>query len=323
MKLWKLLPAVVLAAGAAAVPAVASASPAVPAGVTISGPTFTNAPPSLTASLPNPGGDDLSDETNAGIVSTPNWAGYVDLYPYADGLPSTFTYVGTTFTVPVLTAEEKYHCVLSANEDKTGVAMASYWAGLGGFGLAPAPANKHRPIAQEGVLTECKRGSIFVYTYGWWEMYPGPLHVLEGINPGDLIVVSTTYTGGKYKLYVHDDTNGKTDSNVLPQSCPTGSDVLPCSRGTAEVITEDPGVNAAGGEWLADYGRVGYTGSFARDAANPPGAGVVGTLGNGHGDWANYPLYQQGPDGPGNVMQSVSGLNSAGTAFSTTFGAPY
>jgi hypothetical protein len=302
--LWKLLPAAILAAGAvAAAPAVASASPqpTLPAGVTAGGPM--QYAPSIhipKTDLPNVQAETHADVA-AGTLYSYNWAGYVDL-PKSG---KSFTFVGAAFTIPVQTANEKNNCVTAARDDSVGVSYAYYWAGLSGWSNTTA---NNTTVQQEGAATKCLPNGT-VSNFAWYEMYPNNPVAFTGVSPGNKIVVTTTYANGKYDLYLHDVTNGG-HFNVV-ESCVSGG--YGCARTSAEVITEDPGYGPEGGEWLAPYGAVNYSGTGVK------GSGVSGPLSKSS-DWSGWRIDEEYK---GSVMQTTRSLNAAGNAFTDDFNAPY
>jgi hypothetical protein len=296
-KFWKIVPAAVLAGGlAAAAPAVAaSASPVAtpPAGVNVGGPI--QYAPQLAHLAPKthlPEKESAHADAPPGTYYSGNWAGYVDIaHAY-----KPFTYIGATFAMPVLSASEKSACVTAAEDDSYGQSETAYWVGFDGW--------SNGTVEQTGTATYClSNGTVGIYA--WYEMYPASPDVFTftGVNPGDKIVVTVTYSGSdKYDLYLHDVTNGGHFNAVT-----SGKDV----RGSAEVITEDPGGGPAGGWYLADYGVVNYTGSFVK------GAGVTGTM-NSSSPWSGGNRIDEEYD---SVMQSTTVLNSNGTDFSDVFDA--
>ncbi len=302
MKIWKLLPAVILAAGAAAVPAVASASPAAtpkpPPGVTVSG--AIRYMPSIGASIPK---TDLPDvavaHAHADIASATlfsgNWAGYVDLPKGSH----TFTEIATSFVIPRQTAAEESQCVTAAGEDSFGTSYAYYWGGLDGW--------SDDTVEQEGTATYCEDNGT-IGNFAWYEMYPAAPVTFTGVNPGDHIIVTTVYTGGKYGLYVHDTTNGGRFNAVLACSANGGT---ACDRNSAEIITEDPGGGPVGGVYLANYGAVSYSGTLAQ------GSGISGPISK-TADWSGWRIDEEYGT---TIMQTTRDLNSAGNGFTDDFDA--
>ena len=72
------------------------------------------------------------------------------------------------------------------------------------------------------------------------------------IRPGDSITATTTFTHGKYKMEVKDNTNGH--HRTVSERC-SGS---ACKRSSAEVISEAPTVNGSQSS-LAPYGAQAYS----------------------------------------------------------------
>jgi hypothetical protein len=288
MKFWKLLPAGILIAGAAvALPAVsasASPGPALPAGVSVN--NGMQYAPQLSHLQPV--------SARSTLYYSGNWAGYVDV-AHAN---KPFTYVGSTFVMPKMTAEERSNCDTAAADSPSGYAEASQWVGLDGW--------KNGTVEQDGATSYCG-GGVTDGIYVWYEMYPADptVFTFTGVNPGDKVVAQTIYSGGKYTFEVNDDTNGKSFKAVVSNS--------KLIRGSAEVIDEDPGGGPAGGYYLADYGTATYTGSFVRSVSN------TGTLSNS-ASWTGGNKVDE--DYNSILMQSTSNLNSAGTIFSDTFESP-
>jgi len=310
IKFWKLLPTAALVAGVlAVVPAAAwastSAGPKPPPGVTVGGPVeyAPNIHPPKTPHLPIKESipPSLATVLPKNTLVSGNWAGYVDIAHSG----KTFTYAGTTFTIPKQSAAQKAQCVEAAKEDPIGESWASYWVGLSGWNNSTVD---NTTVQQDGVDTYCESNGV-TGTLAWYEMYPLNPVAFTGTNPGDKIVVTVTYASGKYDLYLHDTTNGG-HFNVVA-SCPSGST---CARTSDEVITEDPGGGPAGGVYLANYSSAGYTGASVK------GSGVTGNL-RGSSAWSGSNKIDEEYNGV--IMQTTGNLNNAGTAFFDTFNHPF
>jgi hypothetical protein len=150
--------------------------------------------------------------------TTPSWSGYVDTNYKSTG---TFTTITGTWNVPEVAPGD-----CSNGTFATGYGLAGFWVGLDGW--------NNGTVEQTGTVTECYQGNA--YYWDWYEMYPSPLVFVGWVNPGDRIAATAQYTGGKYHLFINDETTGT--SNSVFENCPSGQT---CSRHSAEVIAEAPG----------------------------------------------------------------------------------
>jgi hypothetical protein len=172
-----------------------------------------------------------------------------------------------------------------------GFSLVGLWVGIDGDGSDS--------VEQDGTMTECLFGLAFHFS--WWEMYPTNSVQITGwsVSAGDHITASVKRSGTSYTLDVTDSTH-TSDSFSTTQTC---SD---CSNSSAEWIAEAPST-LGGIASLADYGTWNVTGASV--AAGSTSGGITA-----FSDDAITMVSSSG------TTESVPGaLNSAGTAFSTTW----
>jgi hypothetical protein len=129
-----------------------------------------------------------------------DWAGYS-----ATGPP--ITTVSGSWTQP------------AANCSTTKANQSAYWVGIDGF--APTDTT----VQQVGTDADCSKGTKKVPSkasyYAWFEMYPGPLVVLNTASypllPTDVLTASVTQVGASYQLVLNDATHW-TFSTLQPVS---------------------------------------------------------------------------------------------------------
>jgi hypothetical protein len=188
-----------------------------------------------------------------------NWSGYADKACSTCAL----RYVTATFTVP---------SVNCSGVTTVGTYNASEWVGLDGLATST--------VEQTGVDGYCDAATPAYYV--WYEMYPlNPVaFAISGFGPGDAVTTSVYYNASTHlwQLTLNDITQGV--GFTTNQPCPSGSS---CQNKSAEVITEDPGGGVANGDYLADFGQVGYWNATVTSLA-----GYHGNLGDRSGLWTAY-----------------------------------
>ena len=210
-----------------------------------------------------------------------NWSGYAAVAKTGD----TIRYAVTSFNIPSVNCSK-------SPPGTSGYAYAAHWVGLDGY--------NDSTVEQTGVDAYCPSTSGPAGYYAWYEMYPLDPVAFSGVNPGDAITVSVSYSGGKYNLILKDTTTGGEINTTQP--CPAGSK---CKNKSAEVITEDPG-GAVPAYNLADYANVNYTNTGVTSSS-----GLRGTLG-ASAQWTSAEIAMEDPSSV--IMAQPSGLEG-GAAF--------
>ena len=184
---------------------------------------------------------------NATTTST-NWSGYA-----VTSGNGSFTSVSSSWVEPMGTC-------------RSGNQYSSFWVGLDGYSSSS--------VEQTGSEVDCS-GRTPQY-YSWYEMYPAyPVNFSSTVRPGDHLTGSVTYTGGsKFTLELSDTTEGWSHTVTKRLSG--------AARSSAEVIVEAPRI-AGGYAPLADFGRVGFSGSTANGLTlsnfDPVGVNMVSVNG--------------------------------------------
>ena len=184
-----------------------------------------------------------SSTVNPSNLSSRNWAGYV-VRPTSAA--TTFRTVTATWTQPAI------HC----NEPN---AWAVFWVGLDGW--------TNTTVEQGGSSAKCVSGTP-IYTL-WWEMYPtGQITSVFVINPGDSITATVSFAASQYLITVSDTTSGQTFTKHA-----TCASNLACSRRSAEVVAEDPGLPQSTALYpLANYQSVTFNRVSASDSLGHTGS---------------------------------------------------
>jgi peptidase A4-like protein len=213
---------------------------------------------------------------------SPEWSGYAVAADSGKHVKS----ITSNFTIPSL------NCANSPDGS-----VMEHWAGLDGL--------NDNTSEQVGVVASCNGGTPSYAAF--YDMVPEPGVAFDGVNPGDAVKVSVTFTGSGYNLVLTDITTGGVVVNTT-QSCPPGST---CGNRSAEVITEDPGGGVAGGFDLADFGMVNDTG-----AAVTAVGGNHGSLAALAGFWTSAKITMVDP---ANSPMAVPSALFGGKAFNTTW----
>lgn len=219
--------------------------------------------------------------------SSDSWAGYA-VTPNSAG--TTYTHVQAQWVQPAVTCDPSQP-----------VENAVFWVGLDGWG--------NNSVEQGGTLANCQNGTAQYET--WWEMYPyNGLVTAFTINAGDTIAASVTYvtSTSTFDIEVKDVTSGQTLSQNLPCEPGMGG----CVRGSAEVVSEDPGGGADVDNrfYLPHYQPVTYTGASVTDST-----GHTGTLSDS--SWQQNQISQITSENV--IKQLTSALTSDGSSFTTTW----
>jgi Peptidase A4 family len=203
-------------------------------------------------------------------VGSQNWAGYAVTR-------GKFKKIRASFYVPFM------NC---SNDPNT---FSSHWVGLDGF--------NSNTVEQDGIEADCNGTSESVFA--WREVFPRPEQPFNmRIRPGDSITATTTFTGGRYKMEVKDNTTGH--HRTVRQRCAGSS----CHRSSAEVISEAPTVNGSQSP-LAPYGAQAYSGISIHNSH-----GRHGGIHSSH--WKAVRIFQVGKDS-GHVIAAPTALR--GNAF--------
>jgi hypothetical protein len=211
-----------------------------------------------------------------------NWDGYIT-YDSSEG--TDFDVVKAEWTQPTVTCPKPS-------------AWTVFWVGLDGW--------YDDTVEQGGTSAQCVDG---VPQYmAWWEMYPtNAITTVFSVNPGDKISASVVYEPStqKFQITVTDLTTGQSLSK--DKSC--ASD-LTCSRSSADVITEDVGHFGSDSFFpLANYGTMKYKSASITDVSDNVG-------GISDSNWSHGSVTEESG---GVTYATVSGLNSSGNGFETTW----
>jgi Peptidase A4 family len=209
--------------------------------------------PNIPAALPT----GLAASTNSivGIkkVGSTNWSGYAVTR-------GKFRKIRATFYVPIM------NCPSSGNT------FSSHWVGLDGF--------NSKTVEQDGIEADCIGGTQRVFA--WHEVFPRPEQPFTTlkIRPGDSVTATTTFTRGKFKMEVKNNTTGK--HRTVSQRCAGAT----CKRSSAEVISEAPTVNGSQAS-LAPYGAQAYSSISIHNSR-----GRSGGIRSSH--WRAFRIFQVG-----------------------------
>jgi hypothetical protein len=204
---------------------------------------------------PMPASVAAASNSIAGItkLTSQNWAGYAVTR-------GKFKRIRATFYVPIM------NCKGAPDS------FSSHWVGLDGF--------KSNTVEQEGIEADCIGGKEQVFA--WREIFPRPEQPFTTlrIRPGDSITATTTFTRGRFKMKVKDNTTGH--SRTATHRCARAT----CRRNSAEVISEAPTVNGSQAS-LAPYGAQAYSSISIRNAR-----GRTGGIRSSH--WRPFRIFQVG-----------------------------
>ena len=214
-----------------------------------------------------------------------DWAGYS-----ATGPP--ITTVSGSWTQPA--------AICSSSK----ASQSAYWVGIDGF--APTDTT----VQQVGTDADCSKGTKKVPSkasyYAWYEMYPGPLVVLNTasfpVAPTDVLTASVTQVGAAYQLVLNDAGHWSFSTLQAVSTTPLNA--------SGEWIVEAP-TTCKGSKCkpvpLTDFGSVAFTGATAN------GQPV---------DGAGFTPHQitMTKNKKGTIVKaSTSALSSGGTAFGVTW----
>src|SRR3989441_13014119 len=151
----------------------------------------------------------IAPRQHSGSFSSTNWRGYA-----VTGSVGSVTDAKGSWKVPTIVGT----CP-STNE------YSSFWVGIDGFNSGT--------VEQTGTDSDCQNG-VPTY-YAWYEFYPHPSFLINGISvhPGDVISAEAHALGnGKFTVSISDITTG--------QSFSTSSTVHRARQSSAEWIAEAP-----------------------------------------------------------------------------------
>ena len=230
--------------------------------------------------VPSPGTHGLKPGTvNAPVAGQTATASYNwGGYATYGTTPQAYSYVAGSWVVPKLSCDAEQR-------------LSSEWVGLDGY--------SNSTVEQEGTGLLCFENQP--YYYDWWEMYPaGSVEVSSAVRPGDHISASVTRTGDSYVLALTDSTTPAA-SFTTTQTCPLAT----CTDESAEWISERPAYSI-GITPLAKSSKTPF--SSASDTVG----GVTETIAGSPND-SSITMVDATDTYP---LQSVSGLNKGGNAFS-------
>ncbi len=263
--------ALTLAASAAAVSAPYAAAQATTHHAAAAAAAAPEPHPMIPAALP--AGVAAGSDSTVGIkkVGSTNWAGYAVTR-------GKFKKIRATFYVPIM------NCSSNPNT------FSSHWVGLDGF--------SSNTVEQDGIESDCNGTTQQVFA--WREVFPRPEQPFTTlrIRPGDSITATTTFTGGKFKMEVKNNTTGK--HRTVRQRCAGAT----CKRTSAEVISEAPTVNGQQSS-LAPYGAQAYSSISIHNSK-----GRSGGIRSSH--WRAFRIFQIGKNS-GSVIAAPTPLH--GTSF--------
>ena len=238
----------------------------------------------------------MADTVSTGSSVSSNWAGYRVASQDANG----FSRVAGSWTEP------------SAN-CSTSSGHASFWVGLGGSGASDSGSNA---LEQAGTAVDCDAGGNATHT-AWYELLPAaPVQLDLTVSAGDHMSSSVTVNGSAVTITVSNNTTGQSTTKNL--TMPNQPDVS-----TAEWIAEAPSQcdSTSGCQplTLADFGKVGFTGSSAT------ASGHTGTISDSA--WSAQPVTLSPGGGVTDVAASDNSsggaqptdLSSDGSSFSVSY----
>src|SRR5438445_13814350 len=168
----------------------------------------------------------LAPRVHDGSFQSTNWSGYA-----VTGASGSVSDAKGSWTVPAIQGT----CP-GTNQ------YSSFWVGIDGFSSGT--------VEQTGTDSDCQNG-VPTY-YAWYEFYPHPSFLINGISvhPGDVISAEAHALGnGKFTVSISDITTG--------QSFSTSSTVHRAQQSSAEWIAEAP--SSSGGILpLANFGTVKF-----------------------------------------------------------------
>lgn len=213
--------------------------------------------PELPAANGNGNGNGHGKGHKSGVLTSVNWAGYIDTGP-------TFSSVAGDWVQPTATCPQNQ------------VQQAAFWVGIGGY------VQGDPDIEQIGTDSDCLKGKGKKNPggpnyYAWYQMYPQSLVVLPTssypVSHGQTIEASVTVSGAnKYTLDLT-DVGHWTFSTVQSQASQPAD-------ASAEWITEAPSSCKGSGKCkvlpLADFNSIAYSSASANGEAIS-GSGLTDT----------------------------------------------
>ena len=227
----------------------------------------------------------IAPRQHSGSFSSTNWSGYA-----VTGSAGSVTDAKGSWKVPTIVGT----CP-STNE------YSSFWVGIDGFNSGT--------VEQTGTDSDCQNG-VPTY-YAWYEFYPHPSFLINGItvHPGDTMSAEASFGGTRFSVTITDVTTG--------QSFSKSARVASAQRSSAEWIAEAP--SSSGGILpLADFGTV-ILGLDNTGQANTNYATISGTTGAIGSFGANVQVITMVSQSNGATKASPSALSSDGTSFSVTW----
>jgi len=227
----------------------------------------------------------IAPRQHSGSFSSTNWSGYA-----VTGSSGSVTDAKGSWKVPTIVGT----CP-STNQ------YSSFWVGIDGFNSGT--------VEQTGTDSDCQNG-VPTY-YAWYEFYPHPSFLINGItvHPGDTMSAEASFGGTRFSVTITDVTTG--------QSFSKSARVASAQRSSAEWIAEAP--SSSGGILpLADFGTV-ILGLDNTGQANTNYATISGTTGAIGSFGANVQVITMVSQSNGATKASPSALSSDGTSFSVTW----
>src|SRR5437899_1490940 len=227
----------------------------------------------------------LAPRAHDGSFQSTNWSGYA-----VTGASGSVSDAKGSWTVPAIQGT----CP-STNQ------YSSFWVGIDGFNSGT--------VEQTGTDSDCQNG-VPTY-YAWYEFYPHPSFLINGItvHPGDTMSAEASFGGTRFSVTITDVTTG--------QSFSKSARVASAQRSSAEWIAEAP--SSSGGILpLADFGTV-ILGLDNTGQANTNYATISGTTGAIGSFGANVQVITMVSQSNGATKASPSALSSDGTSFSVTW----
>jgi Peptidase A4 family len=226
------------------------------------------------------------DGPGATPTISPNWSGWADVANPGVQMGS----VTARFRVPAVKC--------GANRR-----AASIWAGIDGI--------NNGTVEQVGVEATCvktRHGALVAEYSSFFEMYPQSPQARSFVSPGDSITVTVSYNRKTrhYRLSLTDNLAAHAGISVSAV-CPRGRI---CLNASAEVVVEDLGGGPAKGWFLADFGKLSFSGISVSS-----GDGVRGALA-GNSRWSVREITMEYR---GTVMAQPSARAQRDTAFSDTY----
>src|SRR5947209_2586719 len=239
---------------------------------------------SFAAALPTPS-IIVAPRIHDGSVSSTNWSGFA-----VTGSAGSVSDAKGSWVVPTIQG----NCP-STNQ------YSSFWVGIDGYSSGT--------VEQTGTDSDCQNG-VPTY-YAWYEFYPHPSFLINGItvHPGDTMSAEASFGGSRFTVTITDVTTG--------QSFSKSARVASAQRSSAEWIAEAP--SSSGGILpLADFGTV-ILGLDNTGQANTNYATISGTTGAIGSFGANVQVITMVSQSNGATKASPSALSSDGTSFSVTW----